>query len=304
MSELRRQDYGRRGIHLLGLGVLKWRTRDSERPVGTVRAALDEFVGSKSFNNARFNNHPELQRVAAGQAVLGAGSQGAAVEALQNALQDMAFVMPSGVDGIYGREVTQAVKNFQAAAGLKQTGSLNAETLKALNRHAPPPGKKAWDAGASMALVPDPGIGRGLQARVVVGVGQHRAFVFDANGKLQKIYGVRTGRADHPDGRGEDTQPGVKVVDGKNRDPRAISSALWPESKGTAFGTRLFNLSDYDVKTGRTYVGDFGGQELHGTYDQHSIGRDASHGCIGLNNSDIEEFFDQIKNGEFVKIVR
>ena len=96
----------------------------------------------------------------------------------------------------------------------------------------------------------------------------------------------------------------MKVIDGKNDDPRSVSNALWPDAGGRAFGTRLLNLTDYDPATGRVYKGAHAGQELHGTYQDSSIGRDFSHGCVGLRNADIEEVFDQLGNGELVKFQR
>jgi peptidoglycan hydrolase-like protein with peptidoglycan-binding domain len=246
--------------------------------------------------HARFRGDTQLAQVLAGQATLAPGARGPAVKKVQQALSDMAFYIPGGVDGAYGSNTAQAVKNFQSLAKLPQTGTLDADTLKALDQYAPPAGQTSWSEGADPGPIPDPAVGR-KKARVVVDISQHRLFLYDKDGKLEKIYGVRTGRTES----GWDTKPGVKVVDGKNADPRAVSDALWPDSNGQAFGTRLLNLSDYDPKTGKKYLGAHKGQELHGTYQDYSIGRDFSHGCVGLRNVDVEEIFDKLGNGELVK---
>ena len=129
------------------------------------------------------------------------------------------------------------------------------------------------------------------------------ALASDRAGNLTKIYGVRTGREQiDAEGKvGHATQAGVKVINAKNADPTEVSNALWPASNGQAFGTRLIDLSDYDVASGRSYKGPSSGQELHGTYSDASIGRDYSHGCVGLRNADIEEIFGQVRNGELVR---
>jgi lipoprotein-anchoring transpeptidase ErfK/SrfK len=265
-----------------------------------VAAPQDSYVrASGSLQSARFAGNPDLQRIAAG-GVLGPQSSPEAIRAVQQALTDMAFLVPLGVSGIYGGGTVNAIKNFQRFAGLTPDGSLGPKTLAALDRLAPAAGSTSWDHGQDPGPVPSPEVGGGKKARVVVSIGQHRAFLYDKQGNLTKIYGVRTGReqVDAQGKVGHATRAGVKIVNGKNSDPTSVSNALWPESGGRAFGTRLIDLSDYDVQTGRATAA---GQELHGTYQDNSIGRDFSHGCVGLRNQDIEEIFGQVRNGELVR---
>ena len=59
-----------------------------------------------------------------------------AIARVQQALLSMAFFIPGGADGAYGPGATQAMKNFQAAAGLPRTGQLDAATLRQLDRLA------------------------------------------------------------------------------------------------------------------------------------------------------------------------
>jgi len=43
---------------------------------------------------------------------------------------------------------------------------------------------------------------------------------------------------------------------------------------------------------------------IHGTAEEHLIGRPASHGCIRMRNRDIIELFALVPGGTLVKIVR
>jgi peptidoglycan hydrolase-like protein with peptidoglycan-binding domain len=269
--------------------------RPEAKPASGPVMAADTLNVTPVLRSSRFADTPELDAVLKG-GQLAKGAKGDAVARVQQALQDMAFVLPAGVDGGFGNQTAQALKNFQSAAKLPQTGVLDRDTLVALDKYAPPAGKTSWEAGADRSLVPSPDLGKGKKARVVVDISQHRLFLYDKHGELEKIYGVRSGNS----AKGWGTQAGLKVIDGKNNDPRSVAQSLWGGT-GTAFGTRLLNLSDYNLETGKKFLGKHKGQELHGTFDNDSIGRDFSHGCVGLKNADIEEIFDKLGNGEFVR---
>lgn len=262
--------------------------------------APDAFARTDLLKNSRFSSEPALALVAAGQ-ILRPGDEGVHVRALQAALDSMGFTIAGGPNGHYGQQTVAAVRNFQNMAGLVPDGILGPKTLQALDRLAPPPGMQSWDAGVNPGPVPNPEIAPGKIARMVVSISQHRAFLYDAGGKLVKIYGVRTGTGGQANGRGSETLPGVRTVTGRNSDPRAISQALWPESKGKAFGTRLIDLTLADPVTGKTRDGEGNGQELHGVYAENTIGFDASHGCVGFRNRDIEEIYPRLRNGDFVR---
>lgn len=256
-------------------------------------AASQRAQQSQPFQNARFSGHAELQDVRAG-AVLKPGAKGAGVQAVQQALLDLGFALNGGADGAFGQKTLQALQNFQASQKLPVTGTLDAATLRALDEVAPAPGLKAWeDPNLSPKAFEQPQVVRGQVSRVVIGIAQHRLFMFDQNGQLEKILPIASGK------RGTDTQPGIKVVDGKVADPTNIAKQLWPESGGKAFGKRLVGLSWLDPKTGRT---SHSGEELHGTYDRNSIGTYASHGCMRLYNEDVEEIYQKLKTGDVVVV--
>ncbi len=63
------------------------------------------------------------------------GSRGDAVERLQRALEQRNFSVGE-IDGIYGPMTEQAVRAFQSAQGLPQTGIADEATLRALMSHA------------------------------------------------------------------------------------------------------------------------------------------------------------------------
>lgn len=246
-----------------------------------------------SFRNARFSELADLQEVLAG-GVLKAGASGDGVKAVQQALYDLGFALDGGPDGAFGGKTVQALKNFQASQKLPLTGKLDAQTLRALDEVAPAPGLKAWeDPNLSPKAYEQPQVVRGKTSRVVVGIAQHRLFMFDANGKLEKIMPVASGKI------GTDTQPGIKVVDGRVADPTAIARRLWPESGGKAFGTRLIGLSWLDEKTGRI---SHSGEEIHGTYARDSIGTYASKGCMRLFNENVEEVYQKLRVGDVVVV--
>jgi lipoprotein-anchoring transpeptidase ErfK/SrfK len=60
--------------------------------------------------------------------------------------------------------------------------------------------------------------------------------------------------------------------------------------KANPVGTRWLGLS---IK----------GYGIHGTNAPASIGHNASHGCIRLRNSDIEQLFDMLREGDAVELV-
>ena len=258
-------------------------------------ASLDGIFDRTDFQpllgHARFRSIADLNAMARGQRpTLGPE----AIKAVQQAFLDLGFAVEGGADGLDGRATKQATRNFQASQGLPLTGQLDARTILALSEVAPAPGMKAWEDPnlSPKAFMPPERVGSRTTS-VVIGVAQHRAFVFNPAGQLQRIYPIASGAA------GSGTDAGLKVVTGRNSDPSEIARRLWPESQGRAFGTRLFDLSWYDPKTGKTSPS---GEELHGTFDRGSIGFEASHGCMRMYNEDVEALFGGLRVGDLVQV--
>jgi peptidoglycan hydrolase-like protein with peptidoglycan-binding domain len=243
--------------------------------------------GQTPLRNERFASHPELTGVLAGQAPLGVGSKGPGVRAVQQALADMGFSVPGGADGSFGAQSTKAVRNFQVHArsafpAVQPTGKLDATTLRALDVLAPAPGQR----GQTQHL-PVPHY-KGTPVRVVVVKNEHRTFLFDAQGRLQSIFGNAVGT------RGTQTDPGLKKVTGKLNEAQshALGKKLWG---GHVFGPRIIDLSWTD--------GSRSGEELHGTSAPAQQGEDVSHGCVRHDNADIIALYDALQVGDRVAIV-
>lgn len=87
------------------------------------------------LRNPLFVGNQTLQRVAAGQTVLRAGSNGPAVLALQQFLVGRGLAVGrAGPDGAWGPATTAAVRAFQAQQGLTADAVVGKDTLRAMDR--------------------------------------------------------------------------------------------------------------------------------------------------------------------------
>lgn len=259
-------------------------------------------INNNSVSQNRFSTNQSLQNILSNNNVLKKGASGDDVKVVQEALNDLGFYTGDKIDGKFGKQVEIGIKNFQDNRGIKPTGVLDRETMEQLNKVAPANGKKIWDKDVDKdeKIVPSNTIGNtNKRAKIVVDLSEHRLFLYDKDNNIKKVYSVATGRDGWADGRGGKTQAGIKFVDSKNSDPSKVANQLWPETKGKAFGTKLLGLTFIDPVTGKKKNS---GEELHGTYARNSIGTDASHGCMRMQNEDIEEVFQELKVGDLVKI--
>lgn len=220
------------------------------------------------------------------------GDEGARVKDLQAALLDLGFGIPAGATGYYGSQTQDAVVAFQSSQNLKMTGIVDQATLARLEQVAPAAGVKVWDDFRPGAVATQPVAGQ-KRVRALVDLSEHRVTVYDAEGKVERVFPVASGAVGTP------TDTGLKVVYDKVADPSPIAWKLWPESAGRAFGDRLLDLSWYDAKTGASSGS---GEEMHGTDARNSIGSQASHGCIRLYNENIEWLYANLQRGDLVLI--
>jgi hypothetical protein len=87
------------------------------------------------LKNPALQNDPTLASVARGESVVSTGAKGEFVKRIQDALTKSISPLPKfGSDASYGPETAGAVKQLQLEAGLPQTGTVDAATLKALDR--------------------------------------------------------------------------------------------------------------------------------------------------------------------------
>ncbi|HBN10309.1 MAG TPA: hypothetical protein DD435_17275 [Cyanobacteria bacterium UBA8530] len=250
----------------------------------------DSLEINVAVKNPRFDNEAIKEVLKGGS--LAAGAKGEQVVAVQQALLDLGFALPSGADGAFGNQTKLAISGFQTSQGLPRTGSIDAKTMRALDEVSPAPGLKAWeDPNISSKAYAEPQKINEKFARVIVDKSEHRLFLYDQAGKLEHIYPVATGK------EGTETDSGIKVVNGKLDDPSDVGRRLWNSPK--AFGTKLMDLNFFDPRTGKTT---HSGEELHGTFDDNSIGTNASHGCVRMFNKDVEQIYTNMKKGDFVVI--
>lgn len=221
--------------------------------------------------------------MAAGGQVLGPGSRGDGLLAVQAALLAMGFALHGGTDGRHGPHTARALRNFQVHAGLRPTGMLDAATLRALDARAPPPGARGQARGLPPPLYD------GQPVRVVVALREHRTFLFDPQGRLVDIFPNATGAAASP------TRTGLRVVRAKldQAATEAAGARLWNDRH--IFGTRLLDLSRADGRRS--------GHELHGTSAPALLGLDVSHGCIRHSNEAMVVLHDALSVGDRVAIV-
>ncbi|HEY3451491.1 MAG TPA: L,D-transpeptidase family protein [Myxococcales bacterium] len=256
--------------------------------------------GASSLKNARFSGDATLEKVAKGEAKLAKGAKGESVTRLQRSLLDMGFALRpytsatsgkqvGGVDGDFGNQTFNALVNFQKHAShfypdVKPTGSLDAATLRALDKMAPTLGGKA----SPDAKIPTP-FYKGTQVRVVVCKDEHRTYLFDKAGKLTSVFSNSVGA------KASQTDSGLKAVTTKmgKAAAEAAGVSLWGSPK--TFGDRILDLSWAD--------GSRSGEELHGTYAYDQMGQDVSHGCVRHYNEDIIAMFDALAVGDKVAIV-
>lgn len=248
-------------------------TRPGGRPAGP------------SMLNERFANDAQLGAVLAG-GTLTVGAKGEGVKKLQQAMTDMGFAVPNAADGSFGPQSAKAVRNFQVNASkmfpdVKVTGTVDAATLRALDQLAPAAGQQGQSKN-----VPTPFF-EGKPVRVVVLKDEHRTFLFDKQGKLEKIFMNAVGA------KATSTDEGFKLVKTKLDERAALDAGqrLWG---GPVFGPRMLDLSWSD--------GSRSGEELHGTSAPRQLGEDVSHGCVRHSNEDIVKLYDALSVGDKVAI--
>ncbi len=121
-------------------------------PTGAAAAPAEAQLGTPELAN-----NGTLQALARGEGpALGQGSRGEPVRLVQDALVRLGHPLPRfGADGDFGRETAGAVKGFQRANGLPETGQVDQATLKAIDEKLTPPDPDTLasrDAQAAMAV--------------------------------------------------------------------------------------------------------------------------------------------------------
>ena len=133
-----------------------------------------------------------------------------------------------------------------------------------------------------------------LGATLVVRLNENRLYLYDGF-EVVRSFSVATAKP------GFTTPSGVWTIYDKKKDPTWYNPALdsWgadlpaviPGGPGNPMGTRAI------------YIDAPGLIRIHGTTDDASIGRYASHGCIRMHNSEIEQLYPMVDIGDHVVVV-
>ncbi len=121
------------------------------------------------------------------------------------------------------------------------------------------------------------------QRRIVVSIRDRKLALLEGD-RVMKVYPVAVGAPKTPSPTGE-FRVASRVVDPTWYWP----GKTVPPGPGNPLGRRWIGLGHK-------------GYGIHGTNEPRSIGRAASHGCIRMRNSDVEELFTLVKVGDVVEL--
>jgi lipoprotein-anchoring transpeptidase ErfK/SrfK len=122
-----------------------------------------------------------------------------------------------------------------------------------------------------------------LARRIVVSIPDHKLAVLEGS-HVVRVFETAVGAPCTPSPTGSFT-----IVQ-RIPDPAWYTKGrIVPPGKSNPLGPRWLGLSKK-------------GYGIHGTNNPASIGRNASHGCIRLRNSDIEELFEMVSVGDEVEL--
>lgn len=119
--------------------------------------------------------------------------------------------------------------------------------------------------------------------RIVVSI-PDRELALITDGRVTKVYPVAVGAVGTPSPAGSFTVA-VRISHPTWYGPRKVV----PPGKSNPLGPRWIGLSRK-------------GYGIHGTSSPRSIGKPASHGCIRMRNSDVEELFGLVEVGDAVDL--
>jgi lipoprotein-anchoring transpeptidase ErfK/SrfK len=158
---------------------------------------------------------------------------------------------------------------------------------------------EAVDAGRSSVRLTsrpvDPKVtAANLGANIVVRVDQNRLYLYDGF-SVVRTWPVATAKP------GYETPTGVWNIWDMRKDPTWYNPAL--DGWGADLPAVVPGGPTAPMGTRAIYIDAPGLIRVHGTPDDASIGRYASHGCIRMHNSDVEALFELVDVGQHVVIV-
>jgi lipoprotein-anchoring transpeptidase ErfK/SrfK len=119
---------------------------------------------------------------------------------------------------------------------------------------------------------------------IVVSLEDHKLALIE-DGQLKKVYSVAVGKPSTP------SPTGTFTIERRAANPTYHHNGKTvPPGPNNPVGTRWMGLSKH-------------GYGIHGTNEPNSIGRAASHGCIRMARTDLEEFYALVAEGDTVELI-
>jgi len=145
-------------------------------------------------------------------------------------------------------------------------------------------GKLAMVIAAAMVLAVQ-AMAQETPKRIIVVSLEDRKLALIENGQVKKVYPVAVGKPSTP------SPVGTFFIERRIVNPtyHHNGKTVLP-GPGNPVGTRWMGLS-------------IQGYGIHGTNEPRSIGKAASHGCIRMAKTDLEEFFELVAVGDTVELV-
>ena len=119
--------------------------------------------------------------------------------------------------------------------------------------------------------------------RIVISIPDRSLAVIES-GRVVKVYPTAVGASGTPSPTGS-----YRIVQRIPNPTWYTQGRVVPPGKSNPLGTRWLGLSAK-------------GYGIHGTNNPASIGHNASHGCIRMNNRDVEELFELVAIGDAVEL--
>lgn len=138
---------------------------------------------------------------------------------------------------------------------------------------------------AMMLAAAFPALAQNAPKRVIVVSLEDRKLALIQDGQLEKVYPVAVGKASTPSPVGTFTIERRVVNPVYHHDGKTVQPG-----PGNPVGTRWMGLS---VR----------GYGIHGTNAPKSIGNAASHGCIRMAKTDLEELYSMVAVGDTVELI-
>jgi lipoprotein-anchoring transpeptidase ErfK/SrfK len=121
------------------------------------------------------------------------------------------------------------------------------------------------------------------ERRIIVSIPDRKLALIE-NGRAVKIYSVAAGAFDSPSPTGE-----FRINRRLTTPTYYAPGVVIPPGPENPLGRRWIGLN-------------LKGYGIHGTNQQGSIGRFASHGCIRMRNRDVEDLFELVRVGDVVEL--